>query len=434
MDKRAFVALTVAMLTIALGVGLIVPFLPVYAAELGATGIWIGLIFGINPIVSGTFTLFLGSISDRRDKRGLILFGLVGYLVVAVGFMAARTPIELFLVRVLQGAFGAAVLPVCRAYAGELAPPGAEGRTMGLFNMAFVGGFAAGPTFGGLLWDLFGRQAPFVGMAALTAVALLLVRWFVPSRPPAKAGRRGGIDLRPLGDPHIAGNVLVRATLAIGHGVFFVLLPLVGGQGFGLTSAQIGVLVTLRAGTDSVMQPIMGRIADRVDRRIQVAMFAFLMPLALLLMPLAATYTHLVLVTLLFGVGGGGAMPASTAIAVDKGRRWGMGSLMGLEQVAMNAGMATGSTASGVIMDVWSPWAAFRAAAVMGLLGVLAFWRLTRGYTTGVYDPSAVVKVGGQAADVVSPPPAAATALPSAAPPRAADAGDGADGAECHRG
>jgi len=381
MDRRAFLALTICMLTVALGVGLIVPFLPIYATELGASGIWIGLIFGINPLVSGTFTLLLGSRSDRMDKKKLITVGLFGYVLVAFAFMAARTPLHLFLTRVMQGAFGAAVLPISRAYAGELVPRGSEGRTMGLFNLAFVGGFAAGPTVGGLLWDAFGRQAPFVGMASLTLLALVMVRAYVPSRQPVHRGEGPrGVDIRPLADPHIRGNVLLRATLSIGHGVFFVLLPLVGESNFGLTSSQIGLLVTIRAGTESLILPLMGRVADRVDRRVQVVLCASLMPISLLLMPMVQTYSQLVMVTMLFGIGGGGAMPASTAIAVDKGRTWGMGSLMGLEQVAQSLGMAAGSSGSGVIMDAWSPWAAFRLAGLAALSGITVFWRWSRGY------------------------------------------------------
>lgn len=380
MDRKTFVALTVAMLTMALGVGLIVPFLPVYAEELGASGIWIGLIFGINPLVSAVFTLFLGSLSDRMDKRKLMLVGLAGYFCVSFALMLSRQPIHLFFARVMQGMFGAAVMPISRAYAGELVPRGKEGSTMGMFNLAFVGGFSMGPVVGGLLWDYLGRSAPFLGMAGLTALAWVLVKLYVPSRRPAAAQRRSGVDLRPLSDPHIAGNVLLRASLSIGHGVFFVLLPLVGEQSFALTSAQIGVLVALRGGVESLMQPLMGQVADRIDRRLQVAATAGILPLSLFLVPHANSYLTLVLITALFGFGTGACVPASTAINVDKGRRWGMGSLMGLEQVAQSAGTAAGSSLSGAIMDLAGPWAAFRTAGTLALIGVVSFVRLTKGY------------------------------------------------------
>jgi MFS family permease len=398
MDRRTFYALIVAMFTMALGVGLIVPFLPVYADELGASGIWIGLIFGINPLVSAVFTLFLGSMSDRMDKRRLMLTGLFGYFLVSFAFMFSRVPIHLFMARVMQGMFGAMVMPIARAYAGELVPRGQEGSSMGLYNLAFVSGFSLGPIVGGALWDVAGRSAPFLGMAGLTALAWVLTRLYVPSRKPAAAKyRRGGVDLRPLRDPHVTGNVILRTALSIGHGVFLVLLPLIGESSYGLTAAQIGVLVALRGGVESLMQPLMGRIADRVDRRLQVAFTAGLLPLALLIMPFIKTYAGLIAVTVLFGFGTGACVPASTAISVDKGRKWGMGSIMGLEQVAQSGGTAIGSSLSGTIMELFSFGAAFRTAGVLALLGVGAFVRLTKGYRKGEVDVEVLV---------VSSPPA----------------------------
>jgi MFS family permease len=372
---------------------LIVPFLPVYAEELGASGIWIGLIFGINPLVSATFTLFLGSMSDRMDKRRLMLGGLFGYFLVSFAFMFSTTPIHLFLARVMQGMFGACVMPISRAYAGELVPRGREGSSMGLYNLAFVSGFSMGPIVGGALWDVAGRSAPFLGMAGLTALAWVLTRLYVPSRKPvASKYRRGGVDLRPLRDPQVTGNVLLRASLSIGHGVFLVLLPLIGGSSFGLSASQIGVLVALRGGVESLMQPLMGRIADRVDRRLQVAVTAGLLPLALLAMPMIRSYAGLIAVTVVFGFGTGACVPASTAISVDKGRKWGMGSMMGLEQVAQSGGTAIGSSLSGTIMELYSPGAAFRAAGVLALCGVGAFVRLTKGYRKGETDLEVVVE------------------------------------------
>lgn len=382
------------MFTMALGIGLIVPFLPVYADELGASGIWIGLIFGVNPLVSATFTLFLGSMSDRMDKRRLMLSGLAGYFLVSFAFMFSRTPVHLFLARVMQGMFGAMVMPISRAYAGELVPSGREGSSMGLYNLAFISGFSLGPVIGGALWDAAGRSAPFLGMAGLTALAWVLTRMFVPSRKPTTVtSRRGGVDVRPLRDPQVLGNTLLRGALSVGHGVFLVLLPLIGEEVYHLTAAQIGVLVALRGGVESLAQPVMGRVADRVDRRRQITLAAAVLPVCLLLMPLVRSYSGLILVTALFGLASGACMPASTAISVDKGRVWGMGSLMGLEQVAQSGGTALGSSLSGTIMELFSSAAAFRAAGLLALGGVISFNRLTRGYQPGRVPAQLVAEV-----------------------------------------
>ena len=375
----------------ALGVGLIIPLLPTYASDMGASGLWIGLIFGANPFIRGVFTLFMGSLSDRMDKKTLILIGLGGYMFVAIGFIFSSQPWHLFVMRVLQGAFSSAVMPVARAYAGHLAPRGQEGRIMGLFNLAFFAGFALGPLTGGLMADSLGMAAPFLGMAALTGIALIMAFAFVPSQLPVRdaAGnlppRRRGVDLRPLQDRHVVGLIVGRAMLAVGRGVFSALMPIFGESVLALGSAQIGLVVTLRSTLESTLQAPMGRAADVLDRRL-IAMVSFLLiPVALVLIPTAQTHTALILFAVLMGLGSGAGIPSITAMTVEKGRAWGMGSIMGLEGVSMSFGMALGSSFSGALMEATSVHAAFRAAAAIGLAGIAVFWVLTKGYSPGRY-------------------------------------------------
>ena len=388
LDRKAFSTLVLAMLTMALGVGLIIPLLPVYAKEMGASGIWIGLIFGANPFVRGVFTLFIGSLADRMDKKKLILIGLSGYFLIAFGFALARAPWQLFLMRVCQGAFSAAVLPVSRAYAGSLAPPGSEGRLMGMFNLAFFAGFAFGPLTGGVMADQLGRNSPFMGMAVLTGIALVMAYRYLPSQLPVAASgggptKRRGVDFRPLSDPHIVGLIAGRAMLAVGRGVFSTLMPVFGESTLALNSAQIGLVVTMRSTLESTLQAPMGRVADTHDRRL-IGIVAFsLVPVALFLIPTARTHTALVLFAMLLGMGSGAGVPAVTAMTVEKGRTWGMGSLMGLEGVSMSFGMAAGSSLGGVVMEATSLPTSFRVAGIVGMLGIAVFWVLTRGYQVG---------------------------------------------------
>lgn len=374
------------MLAMALGVGLIIPLLPVYASEMGASGLWIGLIFGANPLIRGVFTLFLGSLSDRMDKKKLILAGLTGYTLVAFGFIASTLPWHLFVMRVFQGAFSAAVQPVARAYAGRLTPRGSEGRVMGLFNLAFFAGFALGPLTGGLMADTWGIAAPFLGMAALSALAAALAAFYVPSQLPLRDGNgqllqlRRGVDLRPLSDRHVLGMIVGRSMLAVGRGIFSTLMPIFGESVLALGAAQIGLVVTLRSTLESTLQAPMGKVADMFDRRLISIVCFTLIPLSLALIPMATSHRTLILFSALMGLGSGAGVPAVTAMAVEKGRTWGMGSLMGLEGVAMSFGMAFGSSFSGALMEATSVLFAFRAAAVVGVLGILTFARLTQGY------------------------------------------------------
>jgi MFS family permease len=405
MDRKAFYALLLAMLTTSLGVGLIVPLLPVYAQTLGASGFWIGLIFGANPLVRGLFTLIMGSLADRRDKKTLMIAGLAGYAVAAFGFMLSTSPAQLFLARVAQGAFSAMVMPVARAYAGELAPKGREGVTMGQFALAFTLGFAFGPLAGGTLNDLYGLAAPFWGMAGMSLTACLFVWRFVPRRPATRRAARRGLDLRPLADRQIVGLIAGRMFVELGRGIFSALMPLIGASVLGLSSAQTGFVVTLRSATESTMQPLSGKAADRFNRRSICQLGFLIMPVALLLTPGITSYAGLGACAVLLGMGAGISVPAAAAIAVDKGRTYGMGSMMGIDSTAQALGMAAGSTLGGTLMELYSTRVAFVAAAALALCGLTVFTVLTRGYVnsragdvvteiTGLETPSAVAAGG----------------------------------------
>ena len=78
------------------------------------------------------------------------------------------------------------------------------------------------------------------------------------------------------------------------------------------------------------------------------------------------------------GIGGGLALPAATAMAVEEGRTYGMGSAMGLISLGMGLGLGTGPILAGGTSDSLGLPYAFYLATLVGLAGALAFGRLTR--------------------------------------------------------
>lgn len=379
LDKRTFAALITGMLAVSTGVGFIVPLLPLYAQTLGATGVWVGLIFGANPLMRGLFELVFGRLADVRGMKRFMVVGLAGYSLVALGFLSARAPWQLFAWRLMQGFFGAMVEPVARAYAGSLTPKGQEGRVMSLYSLAFFAGFAIGPPLGGLLGQGLGPSAPFYGMTILSAAALLMVIFYVPEKV-GNASRRGQA-LMPLSvigrDRTIQGLIWGRSFLAQGRGIFTGLLPLWVGA-VGLSPFTAGALISVRSVVESLMQPLFGAASDRYDRR-RLALCGYaLAPVAFFLTPWAVNTWQLTLVCIVLALSGGVSVPAITALTVDKGRSVGMGSIMGATGTAMSLGMALGSFLGGFVMDWAGLGASFWAGGWLSLMGMLGFGYLTR--------------------------------------------------------
>jgi len=124
LDKKIFTTLFFSILAAVMGVGIVVPLLPVYAHDLGASGVYIGLIFGAFSL-SRTFLLpYFGRLSDQKGRKPLIVTGLLAYALVSIAFIFSETVETLILLRFLQGIASAMIMPVSLAYVGDITPVG----------------------------------------------------------------------------------------------------------------------------------------------------------------------------------------------------------------------------------------------------------------------------------------------------------------------
>ncbi len=384
--RKSLAALVVAMFSLAMGVGFIVPLLPVYAEMLGASGAWIGLIFAANPFFRAIFMVVFGALSDYAGKKKIMSVGLTGYAIISLGFIFATTVVHLFALRVLQGICSAMIAPVARAYAGEISPAHKEGQVMGTLNMGFFAGFSFGPLVGGLFADRFGFNVPFFAMSILSATSLLLVYLFLPEQT-VSTERKSVLSVQVLADSFglfryrlVAGAVALRSSVGIGHGIFSTLLPLIGQLTMGLSAGQVGFVVTARSLVAAVLQPKGGRLADRYNRRWVGLFSSLLIPVGFLLIPRTDTFIQLAAVGMLIGLGFGLSVPSAEAMAVERGREHGMGAMMGLNEMSRSLAMAIGSMVGGVALDLLGAINAHVLAAAVSIAGLgVAMW-LLRGY------------------------------------------------------
>ena len=64
-ERRIFLTLFIAIFAVLTGTGIVIPLLPVYAKDLGASGFYISMIFGAFSISRTAFLPWFGSLSDR---------------------------------------------------------------------------------------------------------------------------------------------------------------------------------------------------------------------------------------------------------------------------------------------------------------------------------------------------------------------------------
>ena len=135
----------------------------------------------------------------------------------------------------------------------------------------------------------------------------------------------------------------------------------------------------------------MGYLADRFSRKAMAVVGSLLAAMALSSYIGAERFDHLLLSGIVFGLGGGIAMPAVMAMAVQKGNAIdSMGSVMGLLTVAHSLGMLAGAVVAGAMMDWFDLRGAFVLGAVLMVSGVVAFSVSVRGETVDAPRPARI--------------------------------------------
>ncbi|MBI9077831.1 MAG: MFS transporter [Desulfatibacillum sp.] len=377
MNRRILITLFFSIFTSVTGVGIVVPLLPVYASNLGASGFMVGMIFGSFSFSRILFLPYFGKRSDMKGRKPFIAFGLFMYSLVSVAFMFSDGVTELIVIRFIQGIASAMILPVCQAYVGELAPQGREGFFMGIFNISMYSSLSLGPILGGVVHDHFGLKTAFACMGGLSLLACAMAAIFLPpvKDEPRLARGREPVKYRILmHNGKIMGAIALRTAYTFCIGAIWGFLPVFADTEFGLSSSSIGFLIMLGVLTSGVLQTPMGWLADRIDKKILCVTGSLIIAVAVYSFSYARGFWSLFACNMAFGVGGGIVVPALTAICVIEGHKEkAMGSVMALLTIGHSLGMLTGSLVAGILMDVFSLSAAFTTSGVLATLGALFF-------------------------------------------------------------
>ncbi|MCF6248743.1 MAG: MFS transporter, partial [Desulfobacula sp.] len=179
-QKGIFVTLFFAIFSTVTGVGIVVPLLPIYANDLGATGIYVGMIFGSFSISRTILLPVFGRLSDQRGRKPFIVGGLFAYTIISIAFVFSKNVETLILLRFIQGAASAMVMPVVQAYVGEITPKGSEGYSMGVFNLSMFLSLSLGPLMGGVMMEWYSLNAAFISMGILSGIGMILCVVFLP--------------------------------------------------------------------------------------------------------------------------------------------------------------------------------------------------------------------------------------------------------------
>jgi MFS family permease len=184
--SRNLTALTAASFIGFAGFTLVMPFLPLYIAQLGerdfgSIAAWTGISLGITPAITALLAPVWGRLADRVGRKFLVARSLFSFIVIMAAMAYVAHPWQLLALRIVQGLF-AGYGALCLAMAADSAPSDRIARSIGMVQTAQRLGPALGPVLGGVVAGLVGLRNAFLVTACFYAVALaqLLVLYREP--------------------------------------------------------------------------------------------------------------------------------------------------------------------------------------------------------------------------------------------------------------
>ncbi|MGZ4961757.1 MAG: MFS transporter [Limisphaerales bacterium] len=176
MKKPSIFIIFITVLIDLVGFGLILPLIPVYSKNFGASGLFIGAIIASYSLMQFIFAPIWGRVSDRIGRRPVLLgstfCATLSYVIFAFGSSLSNHSIALWVIlisRMFAGICGANIT-VAQAYIADITPSEQRSAKMGLIGMAFGLGFILGPALGAGATRYFGVTAPGWVAAFLCAI------------------------------------------------------------------------------------------------------------------------------------------------------------------------------------------------------------------------------------------------------------------------
>jgi len=384
MNIKAFVALFAVVFGVQLGTGVVAPLMPIYADTMGASGLWLGIMFSGYALSRLMFMPVMGRLSDSTGRKRFMISGILAYAVVSLFYALASNIYELTFIRFLHGLASCAVIPIAQAYIGELTPNGKEGTYINLFSMSMFLGMGFGPLLAGTMTEYFYMNATFYAMSGLSTLALFLLLLLVPSTkaPSQLSGKSQRTPfLTIVRDNKVKGVFIFRASRAFWRQGTVAFLPILVASTMHMSEADIGLLLSAYLVTGGVAQGFVGPLADRCNKLVLLIICSIASPGLLFLIPFM--HSGKILLAILIPTALIGAIARGTAMTlnVEMGKQYkAMGTIMGTFASASSLGMVAGPVVFGYVMDMIGVNWTFELGAAVGVIGgfITAYYFLHR--------------------------------------------------------
>ena len=366
--------LVFASFFVAVGFGIISPTLPLFARSFGVSHAQVGAILAAFAFARFATGLISGKLVDHFGERLVYSFG-IGFVSVtsfAAGF--AQNYDQLLIFRAVGG-FGSSMFSVA---AGSILLRAVDddhrARAQSLYNGSFLIGMMAGPVVGGALSG-FSLRAPmiiygFLLIGASASGAFLLRNSALAAKPTAKEERetitlKSALALKP----YRSALIISFITSWVLFGMSRSILPLFMVEEIKVSPSFMGLGFTISTIINGVFLLKAGKLSDLNGRRYSAVLGTSFLTLFILALALTTKPWMFIAASVIVGFGGAFLSTTPSAIVGDVLEGKG-GQVIGLFQMAGDAGAMVAPLILGAIADGYGYRPAFLISAALMLVAV----------------------------------------------------------------
>ena len=365
---------------VAVGFGVLVPVLPVFARSFGVGHLEVGAVVSVFALMRLLSSPFCGAMITAAGERVVLAAGI--FIVALSSGLAglAQNYVSLLLLRGVGG-LGSAMFTVSAMtlLLGSV-PAGLRGRATGFYQGGFLIGGMAGPAVGGFL-SVISLTAPFFFYAGTLAVAgtVGLMLLTPHSRSEESDTRAATVPLGAvIRDPRYQAACFTNFAQGwTSFGVRSTLVPVLVVEVLHRPASWTGAAFAVSAVAQTLAVGPAGKFVDTVGRRPAMVGAGWLAGLSILAVPLAPNVGVLMAALCLYGVAAAflGTAPAA-AVGDAAGHRG--GTAVALFSMCADVGAILGPLVAGVLVDTASYPVAFAVGAVLILLAAVNSLRMPR--------------------------------------------------------
>jgi len=333
-----------------------------FAIDLGATPMTIGVLFAMYSVFPVFLSVYAGKVSDRLGFRWPMVLGSVGLLCGLILPYAVPSVVALFASATLIGMCYIFYIVSVQHLIGSMGEGIARTRNYSIFSVCVGLTALIGPTTAGFAIDGIGHRSTYLLLAAFPVVpivVLMFLKRYLPQPRHHDEPRTGHRVIDLLNNVPLRRVLITAGILETGNELVNFLLPIYG-HSIGLSASQIGLVIGAFASALLLIRALMPALVRRWSEERVLGGSMLLAALTCLAFPLVESFTLLLCVAFVMGLGLGCGAPLSLVLSYNRAPAGRSGEAMGLRQT-VNKGtevlvpivFGTLSTAVGMLPVFW---------------------------------------------------------------------------------